>query len=78
MNVSCSHISGDFDLFFPLKNSGSARFSIEWMLENIDTKRFLGLKFRFGKSHDSNGEDYKQTLTKLFNAISVYLLTYCN
>lgn len=35
--VSGTHISADFDLFFPLKNSGSARFSIEWMLTKIDT-----------------------------------------
>ena len=27
-----THISGDFDLFFPLKNSGRARLSISWIL----------------------------------------------
>ena len=27
-----AHISGDLDLFLPLKNSGRARFSIWWTL----------------------------------------------
>lgn len=28
-----AHISGVLDLFFPLKNSGSALLSISWMLK---------------------------------------------
>lgn len=48
-----AHISGVLDLFFPLKNSGSALLSISWMLEqrgklqlsdfikNISTYSFL-------------------------------------
>ena len=33
-----SHISGVFDLFLPLKNSGKARLSIAWMLQKDDSK----------------------------------------
>ena len=33
-----SHISGVFDLFLPLKNSGKARLSIAWMLQKDESK----------------------------------------
>lgn len=38
--VSCTYISGVFDLFFPLKNSGSALRSIACTLEEKTVQRY--------------------------------------